>query len=128
MSTIQNKSKHYTQQSLITIMPIFLICSINVLDDNLFVKGSAIMRFVLISIDIFCFCTSFRTNYFNSIYLAPLEYLSFLEKNTVMELLQYIFSGLTILLPISLNCSLKTCYKFSFHNECSNNRFLCTLP
>ena len=102
VSTIQNKSKHYTQQSLITIMLIFSPCLITVMSGNPFVKGSTIMRFVLLcSIDTFYFRTSsFKTKYFNFICLAPLEYLSFLEKNIVVKLSQYIFSSLTILLII----------------------------
>jgi len=79
-------------------MSIFSTYSINVLGGNPFVKGSTIIRFVLICyIDTLCLWTSsFKTKYFNCICLALLEYLSFLEKNNAMKLLQYIFSGLAI--------------------------------
>ena len=74
----------------------------NVLGNNPLFKGSTIIRFVLIcSIDTLCFWTSsFTTKYLNFICLAPLEYLSFLQKNIVAELSQYIFSGLAILSTI----------------------------
>ena len=83
--SINNNIHH----SLVDIMPIFTIPE-NVLGGNPFVKGSTIIRSVLIcSIDTLCFRTySLKAKYFNSICLAPLEYLSFLEKKTAAKLSQ----------------------------------------
>ena len=124
---------NYTWWSSITIMLILSICSINVLGGNSFVKESAIIRFMLIcSIDTFCFwISSFTTNYFNSICLAPLEYLSLEKKyNCRVITIHFQWHSNTInnfkpwnkvSQPISLNSSLKTCYKFIFHGRCNNN-------
>ena len=80
--SIKMHKVNYTKWSSITIMFILSTCSINVLSGNPFVKGSTIIRLVLICyIDTLCFWTSsFTIKYFNSIRLVPLEYLSFLEK------------------------------------------------
>ena len=76
--------------------PIRLTCFLNVFGGNPFFNGSATISYVLMcSIDTCCFWTSSLTvRYFNSMCFAPLEYLSFLEKNTAAELSQYILSGL----------------------------------
>jgi len=101
----------------------------NVLGGNPLFKGSTIIRFVLIcSIDTLCFWTSsFTTKYFNFICLAPLEYLSFLQKyycgvitihfQRPSDTVDNSKPWNKVLQPISLNCSLKTCYKFSFQMQ-----------
>lgn len=96
-------------------MFIFSTRSINILGVNPFVKRSAIIKFVLICfIDTLCFwISSFTTKYFNIICLTLLEYLSFLEKNIVAKLSQYIFTGIVILLTIS-SLGIKFCSQLAW--------------
>ena len=101
----------------------------NVLGGNPLFNGPTIIRFVLICfIDTLCFWTSFFTaKYFNSTCLAPLKYLSFLQKYCCGVItIHFQWSSNTVNnskpwnkvpQPISLNCSPKTYYKFSFQMQ-----------